>query len=211
MWRSAMNQIKDSEEEAPPSKTTLCEEHEGQRIHQQRSDSAGPGPGPSCVSMKSDQSMDEPVTFKQEQRRIHQQGPDSAGPGPSCVSMKSDWSMDQPVTFKQEQRDDQQRTEVLSGQSVQQHGADLDSIFKVCKCTNMTLLLILKQSPGASCINRAYAQKDGVRLLSRTDGMYKNVLGVEVCASQRKLSSCRENLPRAPQTLVRWRRCNIKL
>nr|XP_043873062.1 NACHT, LRR and PYD domains-containing protein 12-like [Solea senegalensis] len=91
-----MNQIKDSEEEAPPPKTTLCEEHEGQRrIHQQRPDSAAPGPGPSCVSMKSDQSMDEPVTFKQEQRV------------------------------------DQQRTEVLSGQSVQQHGADLDSIFKL--------------------------------------------------------------------------------
>ncbi|XP_058468978.1 NACHT, LRR and PYD domains-containing protein 2-like isoform X3 [Solea solea] len=91
-----MNQIKDSEEEAPPSKTTLCEEHEGQRrIHQQRPDSAGPGPGP------------------------------------SCVSMKSDWSMEEPLTFKQEQRVDQQRTEVLSGQSVQQHGADLDSIFKL--------------------------------------------------------------------------------
>ncbi|XP_058478086.1 NACHT, LRR and PYD domains-containing protein 12-like isoform X3 [Solea solea] len=95
-----MNQIKDSEEEAPPSKTTLCEEHEGQRrIHQQRPDSAGPGPGP--------------------------------GAGPSCVSMKSDWSMNEPLYFKQEQRVDQQRTEVLSGQSVQQHGADLDSIFKL--------------------------------------------------------------------------------
>nr|XP_043871470.1 NACHT, LRR and PYD domains-containing protein 3-like [Solea senegalensis] len=93
-----MNQIKDSEEEALPSKTTLCEEHEGQRrIHQQRPDSVRPGPGP----------------------------------GPSCVSMKSDQSMDQPVSFKQEQRVDQQRTEVLSGQSVQQHGADLDSIFKL--------------------------------------------------------------------------------
>nr|XP_043871310.1 NACHT, LRR and PYD domains-containing protein 3-like [Solea senegalensis] len=176
-WRSAMNQIKDSEEEAPPSKTTLCEEHEGQRrIHQQRPDSARPGPGPSCVSMKSDWSMYEPLNFKQEQRRIHQQRPDSArpGPGPSCVSMKSDRSMDVPVSFKKEQRRihqqgpdsagpgpgpscvsmksdksigriinfkdgqkhgelivDQQRTEVLSGQSVQQHGADLDSIFKL--------------------------------------------------------------------------------
>ncbi|KAG7471608.1 hypothetical protein JOB18_016331 [Solea senegalensis] len=64
-----MNQIKDSEEEAPPSKTTLCEEHEGQRrIHQQRPDSARPGPGPSCVSMSSDWSMEEPLNFKQEQR-----------------------------------------------------------------------------------------------------------------------------------------------
>ncbi|XP_058469176.1 NLR family CARD domain-containing protein 3-like [Solea solea] len=98
-----MNQIKASEEEAPPSKTTLCEEHEGQRkIHQQRPDSAGPGPGP----------------------------------GPSCVSMKSDQSIDRIFNFKDGQEHgelivDQQRTEVLSGQSVQQHGADLDSIFKL--------------------------------------------------------------------------------
>ncbi|KAG7454249.1 NLRC3-like [Solea senegalensis] len=136
-----MNQIKDSEEEAPPSKTTLCEEHEGQRrIHQQRPDSAGPGPGPgpSCVSMKSDWSMYEPLNFKQEQRRIRQQGPDSARPGPrpSCVSMKSDWSIGHIINFKDGQKHgelivDQQRTEVLSGQSVQQHGADLDSIFKL--------------------------------------------------------------------------------
>ncbi|KAG7487017.1 hypothetical protein JOB18_044609 [Solea senegalensis] len=140
-WRSAMNQIKASEEEAPPSKTTLCEEHEGQRrIHQQRPDSAGPGPGPgpSCVSMSSDWSMDEPLYLKQEQRRIHQQGPDSArpGPGPSCVSMKSDRSIGRLISFKDGQKHgelivDQQRTEVLSGQSVQQHGADLDSIFKL--------------------------------------------------------------------------------
>uniref|UniRef100_UPI001CD8B0F5 NLR family CARD domain-containing protein 3-like n=1 Tax=Solea senegalensis TaxID=28829 RepID=UPI001CD8B0F5 len=134
-----MNQIKASEEEAPPSKTTLCEEHEGQRrIHQQRPDSPRPGPGPSCVSMKSDRSMYEPLNFKQEQRRIHQQGPDSAGPGPgpSCVSMKSDLSIDRLISFKDGQKHgelivDQQRTEVLSGQSVQQHGADLDSIFKL--------------------------------------------------------------------------------
>ncbi|KAG7454259.1 NACHT, LRR and PYD domains-containing protein 12-like [Solea senegalensis] len=134
-----MNQIKDSEEEAPPSKTTLCEEHEGQRrIHQQRPDSARPGPGPSCVSMKSDWSMAQPVNFKQEQRTIHQQGPDSAGPGPgpSCVSMKSDLSIGRYINFKDGQKHgelivDQQKTEVLSGQSVQQHGADLDSIFKL--------------------------------------------------------------------------------
>ncbi|XP_058469487.1 NLR family CARD domain-containing protein 3-like isoform X2 [Solea solea] len=169
-WRSAMNQIKDSEEEAPPSKTTLCEEHEGQRrIHQQRPDSAGPGP--SCVSMKSDRSIDRYINFKdgqehgelmwrsamnqikdseeeappskttlceehEGQRRIHQQRPDSAGPGPSCVSMKSDRSIDRYINFKDGQEHgelivDQQRTEVFSGQSVQQHGADLDSIFKL--------------------------------------------------------------------------------
>ncbi|XP_058468973.1 NACHT, LRR and PYD domains-containing protein 3-like isoform X2 [Solea solea] len=113
---------------------------EQRRIHQQGPDSARPGP--SRVSMKSDWSMDEPVTFKQEQRRIHQQGPDSASPGPglSCVSMKSDLSIDRMFNFKDGQKHgelivDQQRTEVLSGQSVQQHGADLDSIFKLLEET----------------------------------------------------------------------------
>ncbi|KAG7507571.1 NLR family CARD domain-containing 3-like [Solea senegalensis] len=94
-----MNQIKESEEEAPPPITTRCEKHD-------------------------------------VQRRIHQQRPDSAGPGPSFVSMKSERSMDRLIKFKDEQKHgelivDQQRTEVLSGQSVQQHRADLESIFKL--------------------------------------------------------------------------------
>ncbi|KAG7467585.1 NACHT, LRR and PYD domains-containing 12-like, partial [Solea senegalensis] len=50
--------------------------------------------------------------------------------------MKSDLSIDRLISFKDGQKHgelivDQQRTEVLSGQSVQQHGADLDSIFKL--------------------------------------------------------------------------------
>ncbi|KAG7509064.1 NLR family CARD domain-containing 3-like [Solea senegalensis] len=100
-------------------------------------------PGPSGLSVKSDQSMETPLKFSHEPgasetKTIHQQGPDSAGPepGPSCVSMKSDQSIDHIINFKDGQKHgelivDQQRTEVLSGQSVQQHGADLDSIFKL--------------------------------------------------------------------------------
>ncbi|XP_058469173.1 NACHT, LRR and PYD domains-containing protein 12-like [Solea solea] len=50
--------------------------------------------------------------------------------------MKSDQSIGRIINFKDGQKHgelivDQQRTEVLSGQSVQQHGADLDSIFKL--------------------------------------------------------------------------------
>nr|XP_043905567.1 NACHT, LRR and PYD domains-containing protein 3-like [Solea senegalensis] len=87
--------------------------------------------------------METPLKFSHEPgasetKTIHQQGPDSAGPepGPSCVSMKSDQSIDHIINFKDGQKHgelivDQQRTEVLSGQSVQQHGADLDSIFKL--------------------------------------------------------------------------------
>ncbi|KAK0140562.1 NLR family CARD domain-containing protein 3 [Merluccius polli] len=94
----------ETEEGGPPSKTTLSGEHgrhssAKRRVQQERADS----PGPSCVSMKSDWSMDKPPEFKdgcpsKEERRVQQERADS--PGPSCVSMKSDWSMDKPPEFK---------------------------------------------------------------------------------------------------------------
>ncbi|XP_055362753.1 NACHT, LRR and PYD domains-containing protein 3-like isoform X3 [Betta splendens] len=97
---SSMNQCEDREEGAPPSKTSLCGDHENQnkaqRSHQRRG-SAEPGPGPSCVSFKSDWSNDHIINFK-----------------------------DQPVS---ESQVDQQSSEVPSAQSVQQHQTHLDSIF----------------------------------------------------------------------------------
>ncbi|XP_062865949.1 NACHT, LRR and PYD domains-containing protein 12-like [Trichomycterus rosablanca] len=58
---------------------------------------------PSCVSMKSDQSMDPVHKFKEgdcstDLSVMKGKRPDS--PEPSCVSMKSDWSMKPPLTFK---------------------------------------------------------------------------------------------------------------
>ncbi|CAL8242566.1 unnamed protein product [Merluccius merluccius] len=87
----------ETEEGGPPSKTTLSGEH-GRHSRAKRRKKEK-----SCVSMKSDRSMDHPVTFKDgnqsvEKRRVQQERADS--PGPSCVSMKSDRSMRRPVTFK---------------------------------------------------------------------------------------------------------------
>ncbi|XP_051719292.1 NACHT, LRR and PYD domains-containing protein 12-like isoform X2 [Ctenopharyngodon idella] len=64
-----------------------------------RSDS----PEPSCVSMKSEWSMDHPLEFKDRETQtnlssVQQKRPDS--PESSCVSMKSDWSMDHPPEMK---------------------------------------------------------------------------------------------------------------
>uniref|UniRef100_A0A3Q1JE12 NACHT domain-containing protein n=1 Tax=Anabas testudineus TaxID=64144 RepID=A0A3Q1JE12_ANATE len=71
-----MDQCEDREEGVPPSKTTLCGDHESQtkaqRMQQQRPDS----PKPSWVSMKSDRSIDQPIVFKDKQpddRRVQQQ------------------------------------------------------------------------------------------------------------------------------------------
>ncbi|XP_062415067.1 NACHT, LRR and PYD domains-containing protein 14-like [Pungitius pungitius] len=93
-----MNQAEDPEDRVPPSKDPLCGEHDrqtkAQRTHQR------PGPGPSCVSMKSNQSIERPIFFKDGRpsadARIHQR----PGPEPSCVSMKSNWSMERPIFFK---------------------------------------------------------------------------------------------------------------
>ncbi|XP_062278011.1 NLR family CARD domain-containing protein 3-like [Scomber scombrus] len=129
-----MDQCEDREEGVPPSKSSLCGEHDSQtkaqRMQQQRADS----PEPSCVSMKSDWSMGHPMTFKDGQPadgRMQQQRADS--PEPSCVSMKSDRSMGRGITFKYGQPADgrvqQQSSEVPSDQSTQQHQTQLDSIF----------------------------------------------------------------------------------
>ncbi|CAK6982851.1 NLR family CARD domain-containing protein 3-like [Scomber scombrus] len=72
-----MDQCEDREEGVPPSKSSLCGEHDSQtkaqRMQQQRADS----PEPSCVSMKSDWSMGHPpVKFKDGQPadgRVQQQ------------------------------------------------------------------------------------------------------------------------------------------
>uniref|UniRef100_UPI003AABC63D protein NLRC3-like n=1 Tax=Centroberyx gerrardi TaxID=166262 RepID=UPI003AABC63D len=132
-----MSLSEEREEGLPPSKTTLSGEHDSQTkakspVQQERPDS----PVPSCVSMKSDNSKDFFIDFKEQlssdKNRIQQERADS--PVPSCVSMKSDWSMDLPIEFKDgqhstEQRVHQERSEVPSGQSVQEHQTDLNSIF----------------------------------------------------------------------------------
>ncbi|KAJ7998218.1 hypothetical protein DPEC_G00220310, partial [Dallia pectoralis] len=55
-------------------------------------------PVPSCASMKSDQSMGKPITFRKEVSGEHKKKPTS--PVPSCVSIKSDRSMAQPIQFR---------------------------------------------------------------------------------------------------------------
>ncbi|CAL8296276.1 unnamed protein product [Boreogadus saida] len=94
-------------EEGAPTSQTLSGEHGHQSKakspeQQQRADS----PGPSCVSMKSDWSMDlPPAQFKDgnqsiENRVLQVRAEMADSPGPSCVSIKSDRSMEQPHNFK---------------------------------------------------------------------------------------------------------------
>ncbi|XP_076738951.1 protein NLRC3-like isoform X11 [Maylandia zebra] len=112
---SSMDQCEDREEGVPPSKSTLCGEHESQTKAQSPElwgvpGSAGhnpetnpePGPEPSCVSLKSNMSKDIRVNFNKRllcDKEINKR-PESPGPEPSCVSLKSNDSKDIPVNFK---------------------------------------------------------------------------------------------------------------
>ncbi|XP_053281687.1 NACHT, LRR and PYD domains-containing protein 12 isoform X2 [Pleuronectes platessa] len=60
----------------------------------------------SCVSLKSDRSMNQPLTFSNEPGPSHTKGQDhrlrAESPGSSCVSLKSYWSKDLPLDFSNE-------------------------------------------------------------------------------------------------------------
>nr|XP_033488863.1 protein NLRC3-like [Epinephelus lanceolatus] len=138
-----MDQCEEPEEGVRPSKTTLRGDHDSrtkaQSPEQTRSpDSTGsesepePGPEPSCLSVKSDWSMELPLFFRQSADvKIHQR-PASPGPEPSHVSVKSDRSMEPPLFFRQRADGgvDEESSDVPSGQCAQ-HEPHLDSIFMV--------------------------------------------------------------------------------
>uniref|UniRef100_A0AAQ4QSW7 NACHT domain-containing protein n=1 Tax=Gasterosteus aculeatus aculeatus TaxID=481459 RepID=A0AAQ4QSW7_GASAC len=146
---SAMNQAEDPEDGVPPSEAPLCGEHDSQtkaqRIHQRPG--PGHGPGPSCVSMKSNWSMNPPLAFKDGGPSVdassHQQRGKS--PEPRCLSMKSDQSIDHLINFKDGRRsydpeEDQESSEVPTGPSAQQHKTHLDSIFMLLEENILTFV-----------------------------------------------------------------------
>ncbi|XP_026157076.1 NLR family CARD domain-containing protein 3-like isoform X2 [Mastacembelus armatus] len=146
-----MDQCEDRREGVRPSKPSLCGDHESQTEAQSPEQQHRPGshgPGPSCVSMMSDGSMEPPLQlrqsadgrkrFKMDQRlfqtdkMIQQQRPDS--PEPSCVSFKSDRSKNYVINFKggspaADQMMDQESSEVPGAQSAQQRLTQPDSVF----------------------------------------------------------------------------------
>ncbi|XP_064157080.1 NACHT, LRR and PYD domains-containing protein 3-like isoform X7 [Anguilla rostrata] len=65
-------------------------------------------PVPSCLSLKSDHSMDQPLAFRGEVTGDQRVQVERAGsPVPSCLSMKSEHSMGHPIAFRGEFAGDQ--------------------------------------------------------------------------------------------------------
>ncbi|XP_030610979.1 NACHT, LRR and PYD domains-containing protein 12-like [Archocentrus centrarchus] len=142
-----MDQCEDREEGVPPSKTTLCGEHESQTKAQRNPPGPGPGPGPGCVSLKSDGSAARFIDFKGQrasaaERLTQEEEEDRAEPaGSSCPSMRSDRSKHEPPYFSDGPTEvDQQSSEGPSGQSAQQHQTQLDSIFQLLEDNIITFV-----------------------------------------------------------------------
>nr|XP_040025888.1 NLR family CARD domain-containing protein 3-like [Gasterosteus aculeatus aculeatus] len=150
-----MNQAEDPEDGVRPSEAPLCGEHDGQtkaqRNHQRPGPGSDPEPGlrsvhePSCVSLKSNRSMNQPLVFKDVGPSVdassHQQRGKS--PEPRYLSMKSNQSMIQPIVFKDgpfSYKEDQESSEVPSGPSAQQHQTHLDSIFMLLEENILTFV-----------------------------------------------------------------------
>ncbi|XP_077958147.1 NLR family CARD domain-containing protein 3 isoform X3 [Gasterosteus aculeatus] len=103
----------------------------------------GKYPEPRCVSMKSNQSIDHLINFKDER---HSYNSDSGrSPEPRCVSMKSNQSIDHLINFKDERHsynseEDLESSEVLTGQSAQHPQTHLDSIFMLLEKNILTFV-----------------------------------------------------------------------
>uniref|UniRef100_A0A669DH41 NACHT domain-containing protein n=2 Tax=Oreochromis niloticus TaxID=8128 RepID=A0A669DH41_ORENI len=103
-----MDQCEDREEGVPPSKSTLCGEHESQTKAQRNP----PGPPPSSVSCKSDASKADIIDFKvsaaerltevHKKMMMEEEEDRAESAGSSCQSVTSDRSKDQPPFFSAE-------------------------------------------------------------------------------------------------------------
>ncbi|XP_065326160.1 NLR family CARD domain-containing protein 3-like [Pelmatolapia mariae] len=100
-----MDQCEDREEGVPPSKSTLCGEHESQTKAQRNP----PGPPPSSVSLKSNLSADRPINFNvcaaerltevHKQMMMEEEEDRAEFAGSSFTSMRSDLSQGRPPAF----------------------------------------------------------------------------------------------------------------
>ncbi|KAL4009265.1 hypothetical protein ACER0C_003117 [Sarotherodon galilaeus] len=97
-----MDQCEDREEGVPPSKSTLCGEHESQTKAQRNK----PAPPPSSVSLQSDGSSDRGIDFKVQPLSAAER---SQSAGSSCPSVRSDWSKDKSPLFSAEPGPTRQR------------------------------------------------------------------------------------------------------
>ncbi|XP_072530357.1 NACHT, LRR and PYD domains-containing protein 3-like [Salminus brasiliensis] len=83
------------------SKMSVSGEQDTQKDERLVQDKRTDSPEPSCVSMKSDQSMEKEINFREDNSSTELRERADL-PEPSCVSMKSDQSMEKEINFRED-------------------------------------------------------------------------------------------------------------
>ncbi|KAM9345034.1 NLR family CARD domain-containing protein 3-like [Symphorus nematophorus] len=169
-----MNPSEAREEGVPPSKTTLCWEHEAQRSAEPEPD---PEPEPSCVSFKSDQSNPRQFDFKGQQpsavKRVHHESSDVSS-GQSAQQHQTDLDSifmrleENIVTFVKNEMKKMQKVlssgypeclesqredeEVLDGEDEEQRKSRKDALLRI----TLDFLRRMKQEELAECLQCRY-------------------------------------------------------
>ncbi|MED6288906.1 hypothetical protein CHARACLAT_031003, partial [Characodon lateralis] len=132
-----MDHCEDKKDGLPPTKVTLCEQHENLRKLLE--------PEPSCVSFKSGGSKDNPFSNFRAHFALRQEIRErsyTSEPGCGRVSFKSNWSNDHPlVNFKRQpaSKSEVDQQNIPSGQSTNQYQT-LDSIFMLLEDNIVTFV-----------------------------------------------------------------------
>ncbi|XP_037399465.1 NACHT, LRR and PYD domains-containing protein 12-like isoform X3 [Pygocentrus nattereri] len=117
----------------------------------------GKPPEPSCVSLKSNNSMSEPLYFSNEKNSTDQSWKRIRGepPEPSCVSLKSNISMSEPLYFSNEKNSTDQRLQTYRAEPLEPSFVSLksnNSMFEPPSFSNK------KPSTDLSCVRAASLQ-----------------------------------------------------
>ncbi|KAI4881971.1 hypothetical protein NFI96_031888 [Prochilodus magdalenae] len=123
------------------SKMSSSEEQDLQNAERLDQGKRSDSPEPSCVSMKSDQSMDKPIHFRKETSPTEfrlDQGKRSDSPEPSCVSMNSDQSAGRAIAFRKETRSTEFREQTETSDSTKRN---MELLFKAFNSITISFLI----------------------------------------------------------------------
>ncbi|XP_035241184.1 NACHT, LRR and PYD domains-containing protein 3-like, partial [Anguilla anguilla] len=167
-------------------------------------------PVPSCLSMKSDRSMDHPLAFRGKFTGDQRVQVERAGsPVPSCLSMKSDHSMDHPLAFRGKFTGDQRVQVERAGSPVpsclsmkSDHSMDHPLAFRGKFAGDQRVQVERAGSPVPSCLSMKsdHSMDHPLAFREKFTGDQRILHSLQSCSleenSSEKLSSPRQSLLR---------------
>ncbi|XP_035250138.1 NACHT, LRR and PYD domains-containing protein 3-like [Anguilla anguilla] len=169
-------------------------------------------PVPSCLSMKSDHSMNAPILFRGDvtgNQRVQIER--AASPVPSCLSMKSDHSMNAPILFRGDVTGDQRV-------QVERAGSPVPSCLSMRSGKSMDKVLNFRgELPGDSRVQQSlesssFEEKSSEKLSFPNQSLLRTLMNLKKDKKLKLFQShlsqdcpeCFQSLPEDPSALVKF-------